>query len=237
MLRLDRTSREPLHQQLYRHIRDELISGSFDHDSARLPSSRALADDLGIARLTVKLAFEKLHSEGYLKSKIGSGTFVADSLPETFLSPDKPSPGPQKQRPARFSDRVTELPDQRIGREFDLGIAGAPGVSFVPALAAIDEFLLNHGNVCARRCWRKKARICSSMPRVVATPICAKRSPLISVIFGARVVIPINSSSRQGRSRRCLSARSLCSTVAMSPGSRIPDFTRHAEPSLLPALR
>ena len=88
MLRLDRNSREPLHQQLYRHIRDELISGSFDHDSARLPSSSALADDLGIARLTVKLAFEKLHSEGYLKSKIGSGTFVADSLPETFLSPD-----------------------------------------------------------------------------------------------------------------------------------------------------
>jgi len=140
MLRLDRNSREPLHQQLYRHIRDELISGSFNRDSSRLPSSRALAADLGIARLTVKLAFEKLHSEGYLKSKIGSGTFVADSLPETFLSPDKPSPGPQKQRPARLSDRVTELPDQRIGREFDLGIAGAPGVSFVPALAAIDEF-------------------------------------------------------------------------------------------------
>jgi len=35
---------------------------------------------------------------------------------------------------------VKQLPDQRSGEQFDLGVAGAPGVSFVPALAAIDEF-------------------------------------------------------------------------------------------------
>jgi GntR family transcriptional regulator/MocR family aminotransferase len=84
MIRLDRGAAEPLHQQLYRQIRDELISGSFNHSSSRLPSSRALAADLGISRFTVDLAFSKLHGEGYLHSKIGSGTFVADSLPETF---------------------------------------------------------------------------------------------------------------------------------------------------------
>lgn len=60
MIRLDRTAREPLHQQLYRQIRDELVSGSFGDNASRLPSSRALAAELGIARLTVKLAFEKL---------------------------------------------------------------------------------------------------------------------------------------------------------------------------------
>src|SRR6266403_1241591 len=86
MVRLDRMAAEPLHQQLYRQIRDELVSGRFSDSSSRLPSSRALAADLGIARLTVNLAFEKLHAEGYLQSKAGSGTFVADSLPETFLS-------------------------------------------------------------------------------------------------------------------------------------------------------
>ncbi len=67
MIRLDRTSGESLHQQLYRQIRDELVSGSFNHNSSRLPSSRALAADLGIARLTVKLAFEKLDAEGYTR--------------------------------------------------------------------------------------------------------------------------------------------------------------------------
>ena len=140
MIRLDRTSREPIHQQLYRQIRDELISGSFTHNSSRLPSTRVLAADLGIARLTVKLAFEKLHAEGYLQARTGSGTFVAESLPETFLSSSKPKIAPQKERPARLSTRVKNIPDQRAGRQFDLGIAGAPGVSFVPALAAIDEF-------------------------------------------------------------------------------------------------
>src|SRR5499433_4442598 len=84
MIRLDRTSTEPLHEQLYRQIRDELRSGSFSDGASRLPSSRALAADLGISRLTVNLAFSKLHAEGYLRSKVGSGTFVAESLPETY---------------------------------------------------------------------------------------------------------------------------------------------------------
>jgi len=61
MVRLDRASSEPIHQQLYRQIRDELVSGSFSQNSSRLPSSRALALDLGISRLTVNLAFAKLH--------------------------------------------------------------------------------------------------------------------------------------------------------------------------------
>src|ERR1043166_3619035 len=87
MVRLNRSSGEPLHQQLYRQIRDELVSGSFGNNSSRLPSSRTLAADLGISRLTVNLAFSKLHAEGYLRSRMGSGTFVSDSLPETFLSP------------------------------------------------------------------------------------------------------------------------------------------------------
>src|SRR5438094_3765238 len=90
MIRLDRTAAEPLHQQLYRQIRDELVSGSFTDNSSRLPSTRALAADLGILRLTVNIALEKLHAEGYLRSRIGSGTVVADLLPETFLTPSRP---------------------------------------------------------------------------------------------------------------------------------------------------
>ncbi|MEP6708519.1 MAG: PLP-dependent aminotransferase family protein [Verrucomicrobiota bacterium] len=140
MIRLDRTAAEPLHQQLYRQIRDELESGSFSDNSSRLPSSRALAADLGISRLTVNLAFSKLHAEGYLRSRIGSGTFVAHSLPESFLSARKPKTEPQIERPARLSNRVRHIPDKRVGKQFDVGIAGAPGVSLVPALTAIDEF-------------------------------------------------------------------------------------------------
>jgi DNA-binding transcriptional regulator YhcF (GntR family) len=66
MVRLDRASSEPLHQQLYRQIREELESGSFDSSASRVPSSRVLAATLGISRPTVNQAFSKLLAEGYL---------------------------------------------------------------------------------------------------------------------------------------------------------------------------
>jgi GntR family transcriptional regulator / MocR family aminotransferase len=141
MVRLDRTSTEPLYQQLYRQIRDELKSGRFSDRSSRLPSSRALATDLGISRLTVRQAFSKLHDEGYLRSKPGSGTFVANLLPEAFLTADQPQTYQPIQRPVRISDRVRAIPDARIGNQFDLGATGAgAGVSLVASIPAVDEF-------------------------------------------------------------------------------------------------
>src|SRR6476659_1024796 len=141
MIRLDRTSTEPLHEQLYRQIRDELKSGRFSDGSARLPSSRTLATDRGVSRSTVRLALSKLHAEGYLLSKPGSGTFVANLLPETFLTADQPKTDQLVQRPARISDRVKAIPDKRVGNQFDLGATGAgPGISLVPSIPAVDEF-------------------------------------------------------------------------------------------------
>jgi GntR family transcriptional regulator / MocR family aminotransferase len=140
MIRLDRTAREPLYQQLYRQIRDELASGNFSGNFSRLPSSRELAADLGISRPTVRLAFSKLHTEGYIRSRIGSGTFVAGALPETFLSARKPKIGRQIRRPPSISDRVRSIPDKRIGKQFDVGADGGPGVSLIPGIPAVDEF-------------------------------------------------------------------------------------------------
>src|SRR5205823_7080785 len=86
MIKLNRAAKKALHEQLYRQIRDELVSATFNNNSSRLPSSRELATDLGVSRFTVNVAFSRLHSEGYLQSRIGSGTFVAEPFPETFLS-------------------------------------------------------------------------------------------------------------------------------------------------------
>jgi GntR family transcriptional regulator / MocR family aminotransferase len=141
MIRLDRTATEPLHQQLYRQIRDELKSGRFSDSASRLPSSRAVAMDLGISRSTATLAFSKLHAEGYLRSKSKSGTFVANLLPETFLTADQPKTYQPIQRPIRISDRVRAIPDGRVGNQFDLGATGAgAGVSLVASIPAVDEF-------------------------------------------------------------------------------------------------
>jgi GntR family transcriptional regulator/MocR family aminotransferase len=141
MIRLDRTAAERLHQQLYRQIRDQLRSGMFKDSSSRLPSSRALATDLGVSRNIVKLAFSKLHAEGYIRSKVGSGTFVADFLPETFLRANKSESNPRKERPVHVSDRMSKLRDRRVGKQFDIeAINDALGVSLVPGIPAVDEF-------------------------------------------------------------------------------------------------
>jgi len=151
LIRLDRTATEPLHEQLYRQIRDELKTGTFTEGGSRLPSSRILAADLGISRLTVSLAFSKLHAEGYLRAKARSGTFVANPLPESFLTADKfvtervrrggaNAYRPVERRP-RVSQRLRAIPDQRAGTQFDLGALGAAvGSSLVPGLPAVDEF-------------------------------------------------------------------------------------------------
>jgi GntR family transcriptional regulator/MocR family aminotransferase len=157
MIRLDRAATEPLHEQLYRQIRDELKTGKFSDGSSRLPSSRALATDRGISRSTVRHAFSKLYAEGYLRSEPGSGTFVTNLLPETFLTADHPETYESVQRPIRISNRARAIPDRRAGNQFDLGATNASaGVSLVASIPAVDEFPIAawerlRGQVLARK--------------------------------------------------------------------------------------
>lgn len=53
----------------------------------RLPSSRTLAADLQISRITVEAAYSQIEAEGYIERHIGKGTFVCANLPR--LSPEK----------------------------------------------------------------------------------------------------------------------------------------------------
>jgi len=140
MVRLDRGSSEPLYQQLYRQIREELESGSFDSSASRVPSSRALAATLGISRPTVNQAFSQLLAEGYLQTRKRSGIFVADHLPATFLKAATPTTTARSEHSARVARRVTRMTDSRSGRQLDVGIGGPPSVTFVAGLPAVDEF-------------------------------------------------------------------------------------------------
>ena len=113
MVRLDRASSEPLHQQLYRQIREELESGSFDSSASRVPSSRVLGATLGISRPTVNQAFSKLLAEGYLQARKRSGIFVADHLPATFLKAATPATTVRTEHSPRVARRVTRMTDSR----------------------------------------------------------------------------------------------------------------------------
>jgi hypothetical protein len=52
------------------------------------------------------------------------------------LSPGRPRTQLLVERPPRLSDRVRNLADKRVGKQFDFGIAGPPGVSFARLLFA-----------------------------------------------------------------------------------------------------
>lgn len=105
-LGIDRTDGEPFQSQIARQVRELVLSGRLK-PGAKLPSSRALSEQLGVARATVVDAYEQLLGEGYLETRLGSGTTVAAELPETLLAIGKGqsfgqvSSARQKRDPAR----------------------------------------------------------------------------------------------------------------------------------------
>lgn len=74
-----------LYQQLYHALRSAILGGHLVAGS-RLPATRTLARDLGVSRNTVLLAYDQLLAEGYTVGQIGSGTYVATTLPDTTLT-------------------------------------------------------------------------------------------------------------------------------------------------------
>jgi GntR family transcriptional regulator / MocR family aminotransferase len=81
LVRLDRTSGDPLGAQLQRELRDAIRAGRLAADE-RLPSSRSLATELGVSRGLVVDTYAQLEAEGYLVTQVGSGTRVATDVAE-----------------------------------------------------------------------------------------------------------------------------------------------------------
>jgi len=83
-LYLTRDLNATLQEQIYRQVRDGILTGNL-RPGLKLPSSRDMANELSVSRNTVALAFDWLASEGYVESRVGAGTFVAGYLPEAAL--------------------------------------------------------------------------------------------------------------------------------------------------------
>jgi GntR family transcriptional regulator/MocR family aminotransferase len=129
ILALDRRLAAPLHRQVYAGYRQAILDGRL-HPGQRLPSTRSLAGDLRISRITVVTAFEQLAAEGYIESRVGAGSIV---------SPASASPAPGRTRPRPGLRRVPRLPldDPRGADDAPwLALTGA----FRVAQPAIDEF-------------------------------------------------------------------------------------------------
>jgi DNA-binding transcriptional regulator YhcF (GntR family) len=83
---LDRSSPEPLSEQLSAAIAERIRRGSLA-PGARLPTVRALACELDLAPNTVAKAYRALEDQGLIHGRGRRGTFVTDRLPRRF--PDR----------------------------------------------------------------------------------------------------------------------------------------------------
>lgn len=77
---------------VFDRVRQSILAGTFGPGS-RLPATRGLAEELGVARQTVVVAYERLVAEGYARGRVGSGTYVAADLPDIVPDAAAPRPG------------------------------------------------------------------------------------------------------------------------------------------------
>jgi GntR family transcriptional regulator/MocR family aminotransferase len=83
MIAVQRKGEKPLHRQIYDAFRGMILERRLQ-PGQQIPSTRALADELGISRIPALGAYAQLLAEGYIESRSGAGTFVTSSLSDQF---------------------------------------------------------------------------------------------------------------------------------------------------------
>lgn len=132
----------PLYQALYIHMRAAILSGELQ-GGMKLPSTRALAEELNISRNTVLNAYRQLLAEGYIEGRQGSGTFVAHVLPEQLL--DAPYPASRTRKSAQPSQEKSPQPvfSERAKAQIAIAQPASDGKlprPFAPEGPALDVF-------------------------------------------------------------------------------------------------
>jgi GntR family transcriptional regulator/MocR family aminotransferase len=145
---VDNDPSRPMYVQLYDWFRSAIISGHL-RAGQKVPSSRQLAAELKISRITVLSAFQQLHAEGYLEGTVGSGTYVAQSIPDhtvKLASGDAPRklPANAQHGPRRVSKLGTKfLSSPGIPRGFRAFQVGLPALDRFPK-ATWSRLLIRH---------------------------------------------------------------------------------------------
>ena len=140
-----REAEGPLYRRVYHALKSMIRAGRLG-PAARVPSTRALAKDLGVSRNTVMLAYEQLAAEGYLVSRHRGATSVVGAAPPRLV----PAPAGAA-RPERFV--AISAYARRLSKELRLAPPGAraprPALryDFRYGTPAVDEF--------PREIWRR----------------------------------------------------------------------------------
>jgi GntR family transcriptional regulator/MocR family aminotransferase len=79
------SGKHDLWRWLYTELRGAILDGRLK-PGARMPSTRSLGMQYSLSRGTVVAAFDQLQAEGYTRTEVGSGTYVASGVPDEFLA-------------------------------------------------------------------------------------------------------------------------------------------------------
>jgi GntR family transcriptional regulator / MocR family aminotransferase len=157
-LLLDVDPASPRRIGLERALRDAIRAGRLAPNT-RLPSSRALAAELGVARGTVAAVYDQLVAEGQLAARRGSGTLVAALAdePPRGVAPEELAPGlPMDLRPG--SPDVTTFPTVAWARATRRALGSAPFTAYgygdprgrIELRTALSRYLARTRGVVAR---------------------------------------------------------------------------------------
>lgn len=131
-LKIDRELPVSNAKQLENQLRDAILNGKLAAGTRILPT-RSMAADLGIARNTVIQVYEQLIAEGYLESKEGSGTYVA----EVGRLPEYPKPM-NKLKTEQINSKVVNLKAKTVASPKYKDVisfnAGNPDVNAFPRI-------------------------------------------------------------------------------------------------------
>jgi GntR family transcriptional regulator/MocR family aminotransferase len=109
-----------LFRQVYEGLRSAIVTGTV-RAGEKLPATRALAEDLGVSRTTVVLAYEQLLAEGFISGRGGSGTYVSGAFPSRPAALQQVTASTKL---SRFGASVTlypspSLPEKRPSLRYD----------------------------------------------------------------------------------------------------------------------
>ena len=127
-IRLERAGNVALYQQIVEQVKDRISSHRLP-PGARLPTSRELAQELGVTRVTIQNAYNELQTGGWIEATTGRGTFVSQTI---------------QPRAAMRLSRQQLTPDAVISDILQInevvGVRSMASASPDPTLFPVDEF-------------------------------------------------------------------------------------------------
>jgi len=161
--RLDRTAAEPVYRQVLGLMQQAILTGQL-LPGAKLPSSRTLATDLGIARNTVLHVYDQLTAEGYVISTTGSGTYVADTRPDSAAVNARRAPPPSSGPVGVVSGAAAVQPGAPVSGGLSMrgarliskaGVSAKQWGAFMPGVPDVAEFPARTWSRLQAKLWKE----------------------------------------------------------------------------------